>query len=41
LQSICRGVRREPKKNKRKRLQQLYNAGDIVKSLFDKLQDKI
>ena len=41
LQSIGRGVRIEPIKNKRKRLQQLYNAGDIEKSLFDKLQDKI
>jgi len=41
LQSIGRGVRIEPIKNKRKRLQQLYNAGDIKKSLFDKLQDKI
>jgi len=41
LQSIGRGVRIEPIKNKRKRLQQLYNAGDREKSLFDKLQDKI
>jgi len=40
LQSVGRGVRIEPIKNKRKRLLQLYNAGEIDKGLFDLLQDK-
>ncbi len=41
LQSIGRGVRIEPIKNKRKRLLQLYNAGEIDKELFDKIKDKV
>ncbi len=41
LQSIGRGVRIEPVKNKRKRLLELYNAGEIGKSLFDKVKDKV
>jgi hypothetical protein len=40
LQSVGRGVRIEPIKNKRKRLLQLYNAGEIDKYLFDLLKDK-
>ena len=34
------GVRIEPIKNKRKRLLQLYNAGEIDKDLFDLLKYK-
>ncbi len=41
LQSVGRGVRIEPIKNKRKRLLQLYNAGEIDKKLFDKIKDKV
>ena len=40
LQSVGRGVRIEPIKNKRKRLLQLYNAKEIDKYLFDLLKDK-
>ena len=40
LQSVGRGVRIQPIKNKRKRLLQLYNAGEIDKDLFDLLKDK-
>ena len=40
LQSVGRGVRIEPIKNKRKRLLQLYNAGEIDKDLFDLLKYK-
>lgn len=41
LQSIGRGVRIEPKKNKRKRLLNLYNAKEIKKELFDKVRQNI
>ena len=41
LQSVGRGVRIQPIKNKRKRLLQLYNAGEIDKDLFDLLKDKV
>ena len=41
LQSVGRGVRIEPMKNKRKRLLQLYNAKEIVdEELFNKIKDK-
>ena len=41
LQSIGRGVRIEPIKNKRKRLLQLYNSKEIDQNLFDKVKDKV
>lgn len=41
LQSVGRGVRIEPIKNKRKRLLPLYNAGDVERKLFDQLKDKV
>jgi len=41
LQSIGRGVRIEPVKNKRRRLLQLYNSKEIDQNLFDKIKDKV
>jgi len=41
LQSVGRGVRIEPIKNKRKRLLPLYNAGEVNRELFDQLKDKV
>ena len=41
LQSVGRGVRIEPIKNKRKRLLPLYNAGEVDKSLFHGIQDAV
>jgi len=41
LQSVGRGVRIEPIKDKRKRLLQLYNAGDINTELFNKSKDLV
>ncbi len=41
LQSVGRGVRIEPIKNKRKRLLQIYNAKEIDGSLFNKIKDKV
>jgi superfamily II DNA or RNA helicase/DNA-binding transcriptional MerR regulator len=41
LQSVGRGVRIEPLKNKRKRLLPLYNAKEVDAGLFDKIKDKI
>jgi superfamily II DNA or RNA helicase len=42
LQSVGRGVRIEPIKNKRRRLLHLYNAdGKEVEDLFQKLKDKV
>ena len=41
LQSVGRGVRIEPIKNKRKRLLQVYNAKEIDEYLFDKIKNKI
>ncbi len=41
LQSIGRGVRIEPMKNRRKRLRPLYNAGEVSKELFDELKNKV
>lgn len=41
LQSTGRGVRIEPLKDKRKRLQYLYNAKEIPQELFDKVKDKV
>lgn len=38
LQSVGRGVRIEPLKNKRRRLLALYNAGDVDKGLFERLK---
>ncbi|MGQ9848383.1 MAG: hypothetical protein ACUVQP_12910, partial [Bacteroidales bacterium] len=41
LQSVGRGVRIEPLKNKRKRLQNLFNAKEIDEQLFNKVKDLI
>jgi uncharacterized membrane protein len=41
LQSVGRGVRIEPVKNKRKRLLELYNAKEIDEDLFNKIKDKV
>jgi len=41
LQSTGRGVRIEPVRDKRKRLQYLYNAKQIPQELFDKVKDKV
>lgn len=41
LQSVGRGVRIEPVKNKRKRLLALYNAGEVDKGLFHQIRDKV
>ncbi|MEO1784217.1 DEAD/DEAH box helicase family protein [Thermodesulfobium sp. 4217-1] len=41
LQSVGRGVRIEPQKNKRKRLQNLYNANEVDKQLFEKAKNLI
>ncbi|MCM8832274.1 MAG: restriction endonuclease subunit R, partial [Candidatus Omnitrophica bacterium] len=41
LQSIGRGVRIEPIKNKRKRLLDLYNKGEIDEDLYKQIKDKI
>lgn len=41
LQSVGRGVRIEPIKDKRKRLLQLYNAKEIDEDLFQKIRDKV
>lgn len=41
LQSVGRGVRIEPQKNKRKRILNLYNAKEIKEELFNKLQNNI
>lgn len=41
LQSVGRGVRIEPQKHQRKRLQNLYNAGEINELLFEKVKDLI
>jgi len=41
LQSIGRGIRIEPIKNERKRLQYLYNNKKISKVLFDKIKGKV
>ena len=38
LQSVGRGVRIEPLKNKRRRLLSLYNAGEIDKALFNTIK---
>jgi hypothetical protein len=40
LQSVGRGVRIEPIKNKRKRLLQIYNAKEISNDLFNRIKDK-
>lgn len=40
LQSVGRGVRIEPLKNKRKRLLPLYNAKEVNTDLFEKIKDK-
>ena len=39
LQSVGRGVRIEPLKNRRRRLLPLYNAGEVDRNLFDQLKD--
>jgi hypothetical protein len=41
LQSVGRGVRIEPIKNKRKRLLPLYNAGEVEQNLFQSLKDAV
>lgn len=41
LQSVGRGVRIEPVKDKRRRLRHLYNAGEIDEALFHQIKDKI
>jgi len=41
LQSVGRGVRIEPQKNQRKRLQNLFNAGEINEQLFEKVKNLI
>jgi hypothetical protein len=41
LQSVGRGVRIEPIKNKRKRLQNLFNANEVEKEVFEKIQNLI
>ena len=41
LQSVGRGVRIEPFKNKRKRLLELYNAQEIEEDLFNQVIDKV
>ena len=41
LQSVGRGVRIEPQKNMRKRLQDLHNAGVVKDQLFEKVKDFI
>ncbi|MDO9098364.1 MAG: hypothetical protein Q7U60_09615, partial [Candidatus Methanoperedens sp.] len=38
LQSVGRGVRIEPQKNKRKRIQNLFNAKEIEEELFNKVR---
>ena len=41
LQSVGRGARIEPLKNKRKRLLPLYNANEVEESLFQQLKDSV
>jgi len=41
LQSVGRGMRIEPIKDKKKRLQHLYNAKEIDADLFSKIHDKV
>jgi len=41
LQSVGRGVRIEPLKNKRRRLLELYNALEIEEDLFNQVQEKV
>ncbi|MHB1680314.1 MAG: DEAD/DEAH box helicase family protein [bacterium] len=41
LQSVGRGVRIEPQKNKRKRLLNLYNAKEIKEEIFNKIKQNI
>jgi superfamily II DNA or RNA helicase len=41
LQSVGRGVRIEPQKNKRRRLQNLFNAKEVKEWLFNKIQNLI
>jgi superfamily II DNA or RNA helicase len=41
LQSVGRGVRIEPQKNKRKRLQNLFNAKEVKEELFKKVKNLI
>jgi len=41
LQSVGRGVRIEPQKYQRKRLQSLFNAGEVNEQLFEKVKNLI
>jgi len=41
LQSVGRGVRIEPIKNKKKRLLKLHNANEVDEDLFNKIKDKV
>jgi len=41
LQSVGRGVRIEPVKNRRRRLLPLYNAGEVERGLFERLKERV
>ena len=41
LQSVGRGVRIEPIKNKRKRIQELFNAKEIEENIFEKVKNLV
>ena len=41
LQSVGRGVRIEPLEGKRKRLQRIYNTGEIDPGLYRQIRDKV
>ena len=41
LQSVGRGIRIEPQKNKRKRIKNLYNAKEIKEETFNKIRQNI
>jgi hypothetical protein len=41
LQSVGRGIRIEPQKYQRKRLQNLFNAGEVNEQLFEKVKNLI
>jgi len=41
LQSVGRGVRIEPLKNKRRRLLELYKSQEIEEDLFIQIKDKV
>jgi type III restriction enzyme len=41
LQAVGRGVRIEPLRNQRKRLRSLYNANEVPKELFEKVNENV